>query len=147
MKGTLIVIILLISTGCQSPEGRWFDGLSKYKEIRSRSMHIELMKMDTEKAFTFLNYKLRIYPVQSWIEEHESARVEDMNYHMDSCFFIQEGKNKYAPLFVQPVANGVKHCFEYLLSFPIQKVVKKPGISMVYSDKFIDHKTYLINLN
>jgi hypothetical protein len=66
---------------------------------------------------------------------------------MDSCFFIKVGNLKCYPLFTQPVPNGIKNCFEFLISFNADNGIKNKPLQLMYADKYINGQTYSFELN
>lgn len=69
--------------------------------------------------------------------------VEAMQYDMDSCFYIQgEGPKSY-PIYVEPIANGMRKNFEYLIGF--ERDFKK-GEKLVYVDRYRSKKNIELTL-
>ena len=147
MKKIAIMVLTLAVMSCKGRTEKWFNGLADYKEVTSSSMQIEVLKMDTQRDTSLLNYKLRIYLDRSWVDKNQPNQTNEMNYQADSCFYILAGGVKCRPAFVQPVANGIKNCYEYLISFNADKQLKMKSLNLVYADKYIDGKTYTLDLN
>lgn len=142
-----IIIALLAMAACKTPQQKWLDSLTEYKAVKSKSMTLEIMKMADKNDTTVLNYKVRLYPAKEWLETRTADAVNNLNYRMDSCFMIKAGSLKHDPVFVQPVVNGIKNCFEYLVSFEMDSTVKMKTLKLVYKDKYIDGHTYFFDLN
>lgn len=97
---------------------------------------------------TELSYKVRIYPSKSWLaNNHSTESTGNFYYRMDSAFTMKYGSQTMRPQLVQPVANGLSNCFEYLISMEITPGIKMKHISILYQDKFIDGKQYTMDLN
>jgi len=142
-----IVFLLLAAMSCKTPKEKWLDGLTGYKEIKSKSMVLQLMRMERKNDTSVLDYKVRIYPAKSWTEQAGPVDINHLNYQVDSCFSLKAGKAAHSPAFVQPVASGVTGCFEYLVSFALDSTVKMKTLQLVYTDKYIDGHTYSLDLN
>jgi len=89
-----------------------------------------------------MTYSARLIPDKGLIE-NKNAVVTAMQYKMDSCFYLQQGKERIYASLTQPIANGVKDSFEYLLSFERQGI-KNNKWDFVYLDKYLNHKIYKI---
>lgn len=141
------MLVALLAISCKTPTERWLSGLAEYSQLQSASIKMEVMKMDTKNDTTILNYRVRIYPDKKWLENNPRNLVSEMNYETDSCFFIKAGGAKCSPGFVQPVANGIKGCYEYLISFNVDNKLKMRSLNLVYTDKYIDRQTHTLNLD
>lgn len=140
------ILMLLAVAACNTQRQKWQDSLVAYKEIKDKAMELELMK-SPENDTTVLNYKIRIFPAKAWLENQPSNSGYNFNYRMDSCFFIKAGNVKHYPLFTQPIANGIKNCFEYMVSFQTDNGIKMKELQLMYADKYINGKTYSFELN
>lgn len=69
--------------------------------------------------------------------------VEAMQYDMDSCFYIQGEGTKSYPIYVEPIANGMRKTFEYLIGF--DRDFKK-GEKLVYVDRHRSKKNIELTL-
>lgn len=141
-----MIIGLLAVMSCKTPGEKWQNSLTKYKELKSKTMVLQLMKMEEKNDTSALAYKIRIYPAKAWEEQATPADRNHLNYQMDSCFALKTGKTAHNPAFVQPVANGVTGSFEYLVSFAIDSTVKMKPLQLIYTDKYIDGRTYTLDL-
>jgi hypothetical protein len=144
---SLMIILIWCITGCKTPTESWLDSLSEFKQVDGKLCSMQIMKMDVKKDTTVLNYKVRIYPSKKWMSENEAQGMDLFSYRMDSCFYLQTGKLQRKPLFVMPVANGVKGSFEYLLSFGLDNSIKMRPLQLVYVDKYIDMDICTLDLN
>lgn len=143
-----MALLTLWLASCRNRTEQWQDSLADVRELRAGSLAVVLMKVWPAAGDTAsLTYKIRIYPAKQWIEDHTSDQKNGLFYHMDSCFSIRAGKASFNATMVQPVNNGIANCFEYLLLFDIDPAMKNARLSLVYKDKFIDGKPYILNLN
>ncbi|MES2112412.1 MAG: hypothetical protein V4577_26885, partial [Bacteroidota bacterium] len=146
MRKYAIAILLLAIAACKTPQQKWFDSLTGYKEIKGKSLVIQLMRIQEKKDTTTLNYKLRIYPVKEWMEQASADDLNHLNYQMDSCFTLKAGAVKRAPAFVQSVASGIKGGFEYLVSFELDSTVKMKALQLTFADRYIGGLAYNFDL-
>jgi hypothetical protein len=149
MKRNLLFLILITLPACKTPTERWLGGLEEFKEIKSGTLSLQALRMKSAaNDTTELNYKVRIYPSRSWLANNRSAAsTRDFYYRMDSAFTLKYGSQTMRPQLVQPVANGLSNCFEYLISIEITPEIKMKHISILYRDKFIDGRQYTMDLN
>ena len=94
---------------------------------------------------TSLVYAARLIPDKIIQKKSDSSKTK-LWYKMDSCFYIQSGKNKVYAGLVQPIANGSTGSFEYMLSFDMQGDNFKKNKSLVYQDRYLNHMRYAISL-
>jgi hypothetical protein len=133
---------------CKTPTERWLNGLADFSEVHSRSLSVEVMKIKPAVTdTTSLNYKVRIFPSKQWAENRSGDEKMSLYYGMDSCFSLQTGKTNLKPSLFQPVNNGIANCYEYLVSFEISKSIKSKHVQLIYHDKSIDGKQYILELN
>ena len=140
---SLIAFLLLMACSCR-PAGDWGDGLAGYKETHSRDLSVEILRMaggDT----AAVNYRIRLRP--SAKNNAFVGQQEHLNYGMDSCFYLVSGAGKVSPSFVQAVPDGIKECYEYLVSFNISEAQKLKPLSLVYDDRLTGLKRFSLSLN
>jgi hypothetical protein len=148
MKQGVIVLMFLMLASCKTATERWLSGLADNKELRTDTFFLQMMKVKPVPADTSsLNYKIRIYPSKQWAESKTSEQKSGMYYGMDSCFSLQAGKKNLKPSLFQPVNNGIANCYEYLISFEVREVIKSTQVELLYHDKLIDGKQYIVELN
>jgi hypothetical protein len=141
-----LILLLFAIAACKTSQQNWQNDLVTYKEIKDKTMELEVMRAPGNDT-TVLNYKIRIFPAKAWLENMPPNSGFNFSYKMDSCFFIRAGNLKQLPLFTQPVANGVKNCFEYLVSFQADAGIKMRSLQLIYADKYINGQTYSFELN
>jgi hypothetical protein len=141
------LLFLLFVAACKSPSEKWRDSLSGYGQLKDQNLQLEAMKMDSPSDSTVLNYKVRLYPSKLWLEAHGNGAATHFDYGVDSCFTVSTGMGRYRPVFVQPVANGIKNCYEYLISFKADQTIKMKPLWLVYADKYIADDKYTLDLN
>ncbi|WP_147322018.1 hypothetical protein [Mucilaginibacter conchicola] len=89
-------------------------------------------------------YRLRLVPSATFRTIHPDLGADHFWYRMDSCFYLNEkGRPRY-PLLVQPVANGAKDNFEYILQFG--REMQTDSAELVYSDRAAGTATYKFKL-
>ncbi|WP_207428883.1 hypothetical protein [Pedobacter sp. SYSU D00535] len=92
------------------------------------------------------DYRVRIFPSKDMLEGRQDIQTA-MWYDADSCFFLLAGSEKIYPNLQEPVANGTKNSFEYLLLFPEVPGIPEKSLKLVYSDRHFNRKTYVLNLH
>jgi hypothetical protein len=144
MKRKLAMIIILFTLcACRTATERWLDGLAGFKELRTPAFRLQAMKVTPAAPDTAsVTYQVRIYPSRGGTDQ-----ATGFYYGMDSCFSLQSGKVNVKPSYFQPVNNGIAHCFEYLLSFPVTRSMRSGPARLVYQDRIIDGKRYILELN
>ncbi|MCR8558153.1 hypothetical protein KXD93_10885 [Mucilaginibacter sp. BJC16-A38] len=125
-----LMILLAVSIAACRPETR------QVQEVRDSRLIVQLVRINAGATA----YKCKIVPVQEGITN--SGRVSNqMLYHADSCFYLLDnGKPKYA-VAVQPVANGIKGSYEYLLQWDAAGPV-----SLVFDDKYLYSRKYTFKI-
>ncbi|WP_439697093.1 hypothetical protein ACFGVS_01025 [Mucilaginibacter sp. AW1-7] len=149
MKRNLLFLIIVTFTACKTPTERWLAGMEDFREVRSATLSLQALRMkESARDTAELNYKVRIYPSRAWLGANSrNGRAADFYYHMDSAFTVKYGNQTMQPQLVQPVANGLSTCFEYLVTIAVTPGLKMKTLSILYRDRFIDGKTYEMNLN
>jgi hypothetical protein len=139
--------MLLISLGaCRTRSQQWVDGLSPFSKQGDTTETVELLKLKAADTSS-LNYSVRIYPSKQWLVEKKDKRSIEMNYEMDSCFYIRNSGKTFRPVMIQPIANGLADCFEYMVSFDLEPSMEGPKPVLFYRDKFITKNLYSFQLN
>jgi hypothetical protein len=117
------------------------------KQVKDSDMIMEVTQLKGEHADrgTF-DYAVRLIPDKKLLAEKDKSYKNSLWYNMDSCFYILNGQKKVYSNIIQPIANGVNGTFEYMLSFN-ESDLKAGNWSLIYDDKYLDHKKYTLNLN
>jgi hypothetical protein len=132
---TALVCLVLFS--CKGDQG--------FREIKTTTMTVQLMPLGTEGGSS-LSFKVRLQPDHAGVIGN-GQNSRDLWYHMDSCFYLKRtGRRQYA-LMVQPVNNGSRNIFEYLVQFEAAPADEGKGLQLVYHDKFVDQKDYIFKLS
>ncbi|MFI5160461.1 MAG: hypothetical protein ACHQHN_04250 [Sphingobacteriales bacterium] len=134
-------------SSCKSPMQRWLDSMTDFAEVKGNAYKIQAARITTGiEDTTTLNYKVRIYLGKAVTSKGYDESV-NFYYHMDSCFLVRTMGGNELPVLVQPVNNGISGCYEYLVSMDISKAMRLKKLELIYQDKFIDGKRYILNLN
>ena len=144
-KHGLVVMMLVLACSCRPASGHWNDGLAGYRETHSADLSIELLRMASRGDTSAVNYRIRLRP--SAKNNAFTRQVLHLNFQMDSSFFLKASGKKINPVFVQAVPDGIKGCYEYLVSFPVAEPMKHKPLSLVYDDHTINEKAYTLFLN
>jgi hypothetical protein len=148
MKLTPLIFFLFLLASCKSPAEKWLDSMADYKAVHGKELTLEIRKVKPRQADTSaITYSVRLFPGKAWLEENGTKQMERLSYGMDSCFSLHTAAAAYGPDIVQPINNGVKGCYEYLVSFNVVKTMKYRPMELVYTDRFIDKKLYRLALN
>jgi hypothetical protein len=143
-----MIMILFALCACHTATERWLNGLAGFKELHTSSFDLQVMKITPASPDTAaLTYQIRIYPSGKETDAKTAVRTTGFYYGMDSCFSLQSGKVNVKPSYFQPVNNGIAHCFEYLLSFAVARSMQSGPVELVYQDRIIDGKRYILELN
>ena len=145
IKYSLFILLMALACSCKTPTERWLDRLPEYKEVHSKDLSFQALKMKTISDTASFYYRVRITPSA----KNSPAYSDQVNlyYRMDSAFYLKAGAQTIKPVMVEAVPNGIKGCYEYLLSFDINKKMQSTPVDLVYQDQFIDRKPYTISLN
>lgn len=138
MKKFLFGTCLILEMACKSGDS--------FIEVKDEKLTIQLTKLQNEEDVTESSYRLRILPDRSLYNDVEAFR-HLMWYSLDSTVYI-EGKNgKTYPDMIQPVSNGIKDSFEYLLVFNDEKNSANAISRLIYDDKYFTKKAYILDLD
>jgi hypothetical protein len=119
---------------------------SSIKELTIKGLTIQIKKMENEPGdLTSVVYAARLIPAKTIQKESDTSKTK-LWYKMDSCFYIQNGKEKIYASLVQPIANGISGSFEYMLSFDSQDDGFKRDKILVYQDRYLNHIKYAIGI-
>jgi len=117
---------------------------ASFNEFKDKDITIQVIQLKDDAGDSTLTYKARVIPDKKLMIEINRSEKNNLLYRMDSCFYINNGSYKTYASLVQPVANGVSDTFEYLLAFDVAKADRKDSIKIVYHDKYINRKTYIV---
>lgn len=92
-----------------------------------------------------LAYQVRVIPSIAIKSELNSGNKHDMLYQMDSCFYLQNNKQKIYAVNTQAVANGLADVYEYMVVFGSAIPFDK-NWQFIYQDKYLDHKKYTLKI-
>jgi hypothetical protein len=118
---------------------------NKVLEIRDSKLVIHLTKISAERGAGDVAYKCKIIPLK--IAGYQDFPVRNqMIYHMDSCFYLLKNHEKSYSVFVQPVANGIKGTFEYLLQWHVDDNANTGTVSLIFNDKYLYSRIYTFKI-
>ncbi|MDB5146545.1 MAG: hypothetical protein JWQ57_565 [Mucilaginibacter sp.] len=131
--GLKLLMIILLIQGCKTDETG--------KTITDKGLTISMSAVkDAAGDNKGLAFKAMLVPSATLIADSGKALNLAMTFKNDSAFFIEKNGEKIFAAMVQPVANGIKGSFEYLILFnPVQQT---DTLSVVYQDKFLNKKRY-----
>ncbi len=140
MKILIKRLLLLILTGisCNKADTR-------FSEIKDKHLTLQVMKVQEGEDRSMLEYRVRLL-VNPNIDVNKQLG-QKMWYHTDSCFYFAEGERRIFPMVQEPVANGIKNSFEYLLLFNSHDLPEDRKLELTYRDLYISDKTYSFDLN
>ncbi|MBT2563805.1 hypothetical protein J7E50_21400 [Pedobacter sp. ISL-68] len=87
-------------------------------------------------------FQVRVFPSKVVLENGSNKLTEEMFYRSDSCMYLLHGDKKDYPLYIEPVSNGVKGSYEFLVAF--NKTPNQKSDTLIYHDKFINQKKYVL---
>ncbi len=132
------VIGLLLLSACNRNE--------KLLTAKDSDLTIELMQLKKEgDGSATLSYQARLIPQKQLLAAKNGTDKNALFYKMDSCFYINTGKQKIYAALVQPVANGVSGTYEYLLQFEVGEKEKATNFNIVYQDRYLNKKAYILD--
>ena len=117
-------------------------------EVKDENYRIQVSLMEIPKRNdSSCRYKIRIWPGQKVLEEGGINIRETLWYRTDSCFSVVHDDLIIEPALVQPIANGLGNCYEYMLVFDGLPVLRdNENIAVVFHDRHITKQKYLIEL-
>ncbi|MGZ3759799.1 MAG: hypothetical protein ACXVAY_12960 [Mucilaginibacter sp.] len=141
MKKKLVIVLvsLFTITACRHQH--------TLHEIKDKELTLQVMELESVPGNgTTRSYKARLFPATAFREGKVETRTAALRYQMDSCFYLQAGRQKIYAAMVQPIANGIKGTYEYLIDFDLGTAAKD-DCELVYQDKFLNHRKYQLKLN
>jgi hypothetical protein len=115
------------------------------RQTADKDLTFQLVDVSNKDAENDISYGARIIPSNSFKEADNKAAKENLMYRMDSCFYLQSGLKKVYPQLTQPVANGLKRTFEYLVTFDLPSFDEHKWF-FVYEDRYLNRKKYTLDL-
>ena len=126
LKNSLLYFLsaLLISSCSRRPE---------VKAISDQRMIVQVARMTDRSDSRSVFYRVRLIPDPAFLKAHQALGTDHFWYRMDSCFYLRSaGRQDYAAL-VQPVSNGAKDNYEYILEFLRRDT--RDSATLVYQDR------------
>lgn len=131
----IILLGLIFSCTSKSPSGQSLDNdLRIMAQLKNNSSN--------DRMQTFM---VRVFPDKKNIEVGKEKITESFFYHADSCFYLLKNNVKLYPEYVEPVANGIKGSYEFLVAFSDQDLSLKE-YTLVYQDLIINKKKYVLTI-
>jgi len=90
-------------------------------------------------------FMVRVFPDKKIIEGGKEKITESFLYHSDSCFYLLKNNTKLYPEYVEPVVNGIKGSYEFLIGFSNQDLSLKE-YTLIYQDQIINKKKYVLTI-
>jgi len=114
-------------------------------QVGDKDLTVQLANISKSVAGGDISYAARITPEKGLFTAAGKSAKENLMYRMDSCFYLQSGRTKIYPQLTQPVSNGLKNTFEYLVTFDMPSFDGDKWF-FVYEDKYLNRKKYMLNL-
>ncbi|WP_293785340.1 hypothetical protein [uncultured Pedobacter sp.] len=134
-KYAIIMLLGIISCTAKSPSGQYFD-----KDIKVMAQ----LKKNTSNN-RMQTFMVRVFPDQKIMEQGKEKIAESFLYHADSCFYLLKNNAKLYPEYVEPIVNGIKGSYEFLVGFNNQNLSSKEYI-LIYQDQMINKKKYVLTI-
>ncbi|MFD0794729.1 hypothetical protein ACFQZX_13970 [Mucilaginibacter litoreus] len=140
LKISIVLIAFSLASGCRRA------GALKEKSDRNMRVQVARMTPVTPKDDMAV-YRVRLIPSEILRTIHKELGSEHYWYRMDSCFYLDHAGHKQYPVVLQPVANGSKDNYEYLLQFVREMPSdSSDSVRFVFADKAINDIKYEFNL-
>ena len=133
-----LFLTLLAASSCKSRK-------AEFNEVKDDSLTVQVLKIRNADEEGTIDLRVRIFPAHG-LAEKSGKSTEEMWYATDSCFVLSTGGKELIPVMQQPVANGMKNSFEYLLLFEGAEVLDSRDMKLVYRDRHFTGKTYTMSL-
>jgi len=128
----IFFLILGIGVGCKK---------NRMNLLSDRDIEVQVLKIEEASQI----YRVRILLSEGSIKE-KNVRQEDMWYKTDSCFYLNYKGRARSPVSIEPISNGLKNIYEYLVAFDEMTEIDGERMEFIYRDKFINKRTYKISL-
>jgi hypothetical protein len=136
-RKALFTLMMFVFYGCGHKSG--------LRQTGDKNITFQLVNISQKGADNDVSYGARIIPAKGLQAANSRTAKENLMYRMDSCFYLQSGLTKVYPQLTQPVANGLKSTFEYLVTFDMPSFDENKWF-FVYDDRYLDRKKYMLNL-
>jgi hypothetical protein len=137
--GFLIVVAHSLTSNSCGPK-------NKVNTLQKDNIVVEVKQLGEGNYFSGTGsesvYDIRISTVNP--ELFAQVSQGSMWFKMDSCFWITENGENFYPEIIEPVANGLKNSFEYVVHFNRSF---DNNANLFFKDTFINNKTYRVALN
>ena len=118
---------------------------SNLRQTGDKDITFQIVNISKNGTNQDISYGARIIPSAVFKGADSKATKENLMYRMDSCFYLQSGWKKIYPQLTQPVSNGLKNTFEYLLTFDMPSFEEDKWF-FVYEDRYLNKKKYTLKL-
>lgn len=132
---TIILIGLMFSCTSKSPSGQSLDN----------DIHIMAQLKKTSSNAQMQTFMIRVFPDKKFTESGMEKITESFLYHADSCFYLLKNDVKLYPEYVEPIVNGIKGSYEFLVGFNNQDLSSKE-YTLIYQDQIINKKKYVLTI-
>lgn len=132
MKNKCLFILVVFLVACTKV---------KFAQVKESDLSVQV---NATKKTDNKEYQIRIFYEFKGNEAKNKWFIQQMQYRMDSCFYLLNGDTKEYPESVVPVANGIKNCFEYVATFGYGSNASQD--ELYYTAKYINDKTYQLSL-
>ena len=136
-KALFTILIILFLYACHSK--------SSFRQAGDKDLKIQLENISNSAVDGDISYAARITPEKGLFTSADKSAKEGMMYRVDSCFYLQAGREKVYPQLTQPVADGLSGTFEYLVTFAIRHFDEHKW-NFVYQDKYLTKRKYMLKL-
>ncbi|WP_316824680.1 hypothetical protein [Pedobacter miscanthi] len=128
------VMLLAILFGCRAK--------NQIAELKDSDLTVMAIRNRNATDGEGNTYKVRIFPSKLVLENGGNKLAEEMLYRPDSSIYLIHGSKKDYPLYIEPVSNGVKGSYEFLVAF--NAAANRKTDTLIYQDKFINQKKYVL---
>ncbi len=139
MKLRICIALLMLLASCKS-------GQSDFQEIRESGLTVQVMGIRENEDTALGDYRVRIFPEKGIEDTIGKETQNNMLYKMDSCFYLLDKSRPTYPVGLEPIANGMKNSYEYLLLFDKETGIASDSLKLVYKDQYLNKKAYVFNL-
>jgi hypothetical protein len=135
-KGVLIILLgLILSCSSKKPAGQSFDS----------DLKVMAQLKETPSGDRLRTFMIRIFPDKKFMENGKEKITESFLYHSDSSFYVLKNNLKLYPEYVEPIANGIKGSYEFLVGFSDDNLSLKE-YTLIYQDQIINKKKYVLTI-
>jgi len=135
MRMKLSYLILLATLfGCKAK--------NKITEVKDNDLTVMAIRNGKAGKESETTYKVRVFPSKLVLENGGNKLAEKMLYRPDSSIYLLNEDKKNYPLYIEPVSNGIKGSYEFLVAF--NTATNGKADTLIYQDKFINQKKYVL---